>query len=112
MPYHEPMPRAAVIGATANTTVSIPPAHAIDKVIVHNTTANAVTGGLRIGTSAAGTDVVVALTVGANALVHITDSALLKRVFSMTASQTLFLEAVTAWNSANLNVYIPLIRLR
>lgn len=93
-------------GVTANTTVTIGPGWAIDDVFVHNTTANAVTGGVRIGTTNGGADVVAALTVGASALTFVAAAALLKRWFSRTAAQTLYIQAVTGWNSASLDITI------
>lgn len=97
-----------VTGITAQdfSSITLPPSAYIRAIVVQNTTANAVTGGVKIGTTAGGTDVVSALTCGANCLVHVTDSALSKRVFSTTASQNLSIDAVTGWNSANLTVTV------
>lgn len=94
---------------TGTTSVQLPtlPASAyIREIIVDNSTANAVTGGIDIGTTAGAADVVSALTCGANCLTFVGDVALLKRVFSKTAQQALFILGHTAGNSANLNVTI------
>ena len=96
---------------TANSTVSIPAGYGIRDVWIANTTANAVTGGVRIGTTDSGVDVVLAQTVGANGLMKISDAALLKNVFSLAAAQTLFIQAVVAWNSANLTVTFDLVAI-
>ena len=98
-------------GVTGNTTAEIPAGNALLAVLVENTTANAVTGGVKIGTTAGGTDVVVALTVGASALTFVADAAVLKRLFSMSSAQTLHIQAVIAWNSANLNINFVLANL-
>lgn len=90
---------------TGNFTLTIPANCVLDGIVIINTTANAVTGGIKVGTTSGGTDVVAAQAVGANALVSVADVSILKRVFSISASQTLFIQAVTAWNSASLNVY-------
>lgn len=90
----------------ANGTLSAPPGFCITQIAIENTTANAITGGLRVGTTDGGVDVVVALAVAGSALTFITDAALLKRVFSTSAAQTLYLQAVAAWNSASINVWI------
>lgn len=90
---------------TANTTTSILAGWAIDNIFVVNTTANAVTGGIRIGTTAGGTDVLGATAVGGNAVLDV-NSTLLKRLFSTGSETTLYVEAVTAWNSASLNIRI------
>lgn len=96
---------------TSNTTFVVPAGTAIESIFIVNTTANAVTGGVRIGTTSGAADVVVAQAVGASAVVHIADAALLKRLFSTSAGQTLFLQAVTSWNSASLNIRVTLKRL-
>lgn len=93
---------------TANTTISIPTGWAIDQIHYANTTANAVTGGIRIGTSGGGTQVVVAQAVAGNAIGTIADANVLLKVFSRAAAQTLFIEAVTAWNSASLEISFDL----
>ena len=100
-----------VSNVVSNTTAEVPAGYAILAMIVENTTANAVTGGVKVGTTAGGTDVVVALTVGASALTFVADAALLKRLFSMSAAQTLHIQAVIAWNSANLNISFVLANL-
>lgn len=81
---------------TANTTATngkspILPANAyIHNIIVVEKSGGAVTGGLDIGTTASGTDVVAAKTVNASSVNFIADSALSKRVFSTTATQQIF----------------------
>jgi hypothetical protein len=97
-------PGVKVNAVTANTTISIPAGWAIDQVHFANTTANAVTGGIKIGTTSGATDVVAAQAVGANALDTIADANVLKKVFSRSVAQTLFIQAVTAWNSASLEL--------
>jgi len=102
------------VGITANqTTASVPatlPAGAIiTNIVIHNTTANAVTGGVNIGTAAAGAQVVSALAVGANALVTVPQASILAQTFNSSGTpiaQQLFVNAVTAFNSASLNVTI------
>jgi hypothetical protein len=89
---------------TANTTVSIPAGWAIGEIHFANTTGNAVTGGIRIGTSAGGTDVVAAQAVAGNAIDTLADASILKKVFSRTAAQTLHIQAVTAWNGASVEL--------
>lgn len=93
-------------GTTSVQIGTLPPSTYIQHIIVQNTTANAVTGGIAFGSTSSGTDVVTALTVGASALVFTTDSALSKRVFSTTASQPIYATAASAWNSANVTITI------
>ncbi len=98
--------RAKVSGADDANYFILPSAGAILRdIIVENTTSNAITGGLKFGTTSGGTDIVSALTVGADADVHVTDAALLKKFFGMSSPQPIFFDAVTSWNSAEVNIY-------
>lgn len=87
---------------TANATITVPKNQRIESIVIRNTTANAVTGGIRIGTTNGGTDVVAAQAVAGNAFLVVPDAAILKRVFSTTAETVLYVQAVTGWNSASL----------
>lgn len=93
---------------TANTSIVIAAGYAIVGLYAKNTTANAVTGGIKIGTSSGGTDVVDALGIGANAEFFIVDAPLLKRFFSFASPQTLHVHAITAWNGANIELRLVL----
>lgn len=98
-------PQLRLLDQTANLTVDIPPNCVIERIAIANTTANAVTGGMKIGTTSGGTEVVAAQAVGADALLEIDeDSILLKGPFSRTANTTLWVRPVTAWNSASLDI--------
>lgn len=76
-------------------------------VVIKNNNANAITGGLKFGSTNGGVDVLAALAVAANFIGHAFDAALLKRFFSTSATQTIFIDAVVSWNSANVDVSIP-----
>jgi hypothetical protein len=92
---------------TTDIVVATLPANAyIREIIVSNSVAAAVTGGISFGTTANGTDIVTALTCGASCLTFVADSALSKRVFSLTAQQAIHAAAVTAWNSTNVTITI------
>jgi hypothetical protein len=93
-------------GTTDIPLPSLPAGAYIKMVVIQNNSANAVTGGVSLGTTANGTDIVAAQAVAANALVFVTDATLLKRVFSATAAQPLHLAPVTSSNTANLTVTI------
>lgn len=94
------------LAVTANTTVDLPAGYTLERIHVRNNTANAVTGGIKIGTTSGGTQVVTALAVGANAYADIAPTI---SGFSATAT-TLFIQAVTAWNSASVDIIISLRR--
>lgn len=93
---------------SSNSTTVIPAGYSILQVVVQNTTGNSVTGGIKIGTTNGGTDVILALPILANDLFVISDASLSKKIFSMSSDQTLYVQAVTLWNSANLNFYFVL----
>jgi hypothetical protein len=105
--FFEAVGRVPVAGSrrvtlTANGQMTIPAGVLLRRVYFRNRTANAVTGGIRIGTSAAGTQVVTAQAVAANFIGSILSSIENYQV----AAQTLFIEAVTAWNSAQVDVIV------
>lgn len=96
---------------SANTTYSVPAGYQLASMVVENTTANAITGGMRVGTTDTGVDVVVAQAVGASVTATVPDASILKQVFSMSAPTTIYLQAVTLWNSAIVNIYLILHKL-
>ena len=96
---------------TANDTFVIQPGYAIRGIYIVNTTANAVTTGIKIGTTSGATDVVASQAVGASAAFAIADASILKRVFSTTADQTLFIQTLGAWNSASLTIRFDLVNI-
>ncbi|WP_337187587.1 hypothetical protein [Phenylobacterium sp.] len=98
--------RIVLAGKTANFTAVIPANCYIIDVFIRNTTASAITGNLKVGTTSGATDVISSQAVAGNALLMVTNAALLKRVFSVSAAQTLYFQAITAWNSANITVEI------
>lgn len=95
---------------TSTTSVAIAPLipanAAIRDIYINNTTANAVSGGIDIGTTSGAADVVSAKVCAANCLTFVADAALLKRVFSLTAAQNLFITGHTDAASANLTLTI------
>lgn len=102
-----------ILGITADyETAAIPPGHIISYIAVYNRTANAITGGLDIGSTVSGEEIVSQHALGASAFVQVLDSAILKRGWSMTVRQVISISAHTAWNSANIDVFIGLSKLR
>lgn len=93
-------------GTTDFVVGNLPASTYVNNIIVSNSVAAAVTGGISFGTTANGTEVVTALTCGASCYTFIADSALTKRVFSLTAPTPIHAAAVTAWNSANVTITI------
>jgi hypothetical protein len=104
MSHNYILQKIQVTGATANGNITLPANAFLKDVIIQNTTGNAITGGIALGTTAAGVDVYAALAVGANALVFAVAASFLKRYFSTSATQNIYYSAVTLWNSANVNI--------
>jgi hypothetical protein len=96
----------SAVNKTAAFTLTLPANCYITDIFVQNTTANAVTGGLNIGTALSGAQVVSAYAVGANAISMIPSASILLKVFSRTAAQTLYFSAASSFNSAALNVEV------
>lgn len=93
-------------GQTSAGSFILPANCVLREVLVFNTTANAITGGLKFGTTVGGTDVVATLAIAASVAAFLTDALMLKRFFSPTATQQIFFDAVTLWNGANVNITI------
>lgn len=92
-----------ISNVSSATSVIIPASNCLLGIVVQNTSANAITGGLKIGTTAGGVDVVTSFAVSANSLGMIDSTLILKKVFSKTVDTTLYIDAVTLWNSGILN---------
>lgn len=97
--------------AAANSTFVVPAGYVIDTIAFANTTANAVTGGVKIGTTSGGTEVVAAQAVGANALGVVASASVLLRLFSRTVATTLYVQPVTAWAGASVDFRVVLRKL-
>lgn len=95
--------RARKLALSAAGTVVIPQGACVNRIFVRNKTANAITGGLKIGTTAGGTDVLAAGAVGASAL---TVFAPLIPAVNASAARTLYFDAVTGWNSASIDIAV------
>lgn len=101
-----------VINSTSSTSSTSPtlPANAyIHNIIVNETGNQSFTGGIDIGTSAAGTQIVSALSVNSQTLVDVTDANLLKRLFVSSGtptSQQIFFTCHTSCAGAVGNVSI------
>jgi hypothetical protein len=94
----------------ANTSLVIPAGYMIFGCSMVESNTHAVTGGVKVGTTAGAADVIAAQVVGALAAVGVADSAILKKMFSATADQTLFIQPVTSWNLAVVDVKFYLVR--
>lgn len=92
-------------GTTSVQIATLPPGTYVTQIIVDNTVAAAITGGINIGTTASAADVVSAFAVAASLLAVIPDALILANSQILTTnkgvSTPLFATAVTAWNSAN-----------
>lgn len=93
-------------GTTDFTIGNLPANTYITEIVYSNAVAAAVTGGISIGTTANGTDVVAAQAVGSSALTFTPNASILKQPFSLTAATPLHAAAVTAWNSTNVTITV------
>lgn len=100
-------------GITANTTattstMTLPANAVILAIVIQESAGNSVTSGLNIGNATSATAYASAVTVGANALVAVADSAL-TRVYpatTPTVAEKILVAAQGAFNSASVNVTI------
>lgn len=102
----QPQIFAAVATLSAAGTLQLPAGAYIDRIIIQETSGASITGGLKIGTASGGTQVGTGLVCGSGCLVWVPDVSLSTRIFANTAPQTLFIDAVSSWNSARANVTI------
>jgi hypothetical protein len=106
-------PTALVSGITA-PVYYLPINSVIKSITMRNTTANAVTGGITIGTAVSGTQVSAAIAVGANSMVvtqgtSLTLSAFPSSTYTFAANPNgipLYFNAATSWNSAVVNITV------
>ena len=100
---------------TGNITAVIPKGYCLDKVYIKNTSVNAVLGGIRIGTTSGNTDVLLVSTIGAgyNDVIDSAAAGLTKKMFLQgdTQDTTLYVQAVTAWNSASVDFVFVIRRI-
>lgn len=87
---------------SANGTLAIPALTIVDSIRLTNSAGFSVTGGINIGTTNGGADILSAYPVAANAFDCINGVSLLKQSFSVDT--LLYISAVTAWNGANLTM--------
>lgn len=87
---------------TANSSTILPARAIISQIFAVNNTGNAVTGGLKFGTTNGGVDIVAALTVAAS--VASPPATLLLPRFA--TQQQIFIDAAISWNSANVDITI------
>lgn len=98
--------RIRLLAQTAAGSTILPIGAQIVNIFLANSTANAVTGGLKFGTTSGAADIVAAQAVGANATTFVADASFLLRYFSTSATQQIFFDAVGAWNSASVQIDI------
>ena len=96
--------KIVLTAVTDDITVTLPANTYIQDIIIQNITANTVT--LKVGTTSGGTEVISTSISGGNSIETVEYTSYTKRVFSTTATQTLFIQDVAGWNSASLNITI------
>lgn len=95
----------------ANGTIVVPARYKIDEITMRNTIAAAVTGGIRAGVTDGGATVILAQAVGSSAILEVKDAAILLNYFSHTLPTTIYLQAVTAWNTAVVQITVFMSRV-
>lgn len=98
-----------IASGTAGVTIgTIPQNCVIYTITIANLTANAVTGGVNIGTVAAPTTIESAFTVGASLNYFVSFAPTPANMTTLVAAAPVAIQiaAVTSWNNANLNVAV------
>ncbi len=91
---------AAIVRLSAAGTLVLPAGVYIDRIVIQEDSGSSVTGGLKVGTTSGGTQVAAALICASSCLTWVADASISTRIFASTATQTLFIDAVSSWNSA------------
>ena len=102
---------AGVTSAASATSVQVgvlPKGAVIMGVLLAETAGNAITGGVDIGTTSTGTNYASAVTLGANAVVTVLDSALTRIIVSTgnTLAEPVFVTCHTSCNSGSITITI------
>lgn len=92
----------SVLALDVDGTLVIPAGYFLDGFVIKNVNGNAITGGLNIGTTAGGKDVLLTEAVGGNAEIYATS---LIKWFAGVSPTTLYITDETAWNGAVIDVY-------
>ncbi len=100
--------RVRKLKLAAAGTVSIPAGAIVTRVSIRNKTTNVVTGGIKVGTTLGGVDVLAAGAIGASALVSYIALAV---PADPAAAKTIYIDAVTGWNSAIVDIVVEYICL-
>lgn len=89
---------------TADDVVTVNPGYAIRDICIQETAGHAITGGLDIGTTPGGQEVVAAKAVGANSWAFVAAASILKRLFDTGTPTILYVRAHSAWNGAHIEL--------
>lgn len=91
-------------GGAGGIDLAVPAGFQILSIQWRETAGFAVTGGIKIGTTLGGTEIVTAQAVGANSIGVIKDAVYGKKWLNPATEDTLYIDAVTAWNGAGINI--------
>jgi len=102
-----PVEMRRLTGITSASTLTLPAGYMLRSIAARANNANAVTGGLKVGTTLGGVDVLAALALAGSALS--TGTALIGAVSA--ADRTIYVDAVVAWNSANVDLAFVMVKV-
>jgi hypothetical protein len=97
-----------VLDITAATQATVPAGHALGICYQRERGGAAVTGGLKVGTTLGGSNITSGQAMAANGYNSFSPNALLPFAAGPT---TLFIDAVTSWNGARVDLYFILYKL-
>lgn len=89
-----------LFGQTAAGNFQLPSLAGLRQIYARSTNANAVTGGLKFGTTVGGVDILAALAMPGNSMVS--GAPLITAI--QTGARTISFDAVTLWNGASVDI--------
>jgi hypothetical protein len=95
----------ALIAINGNATMTVPAGYAIREIFIMETAGATITGGLNVGTTAGGTDLLNGVAVGPTTNAIFTPAV---RWLDTLLSVIVYIQAATAWNGAQINIAFSL----
>jgi hypothetical protein len=96
----------SMVSVSSNQSFNLPANCYIEQILIRNHAGTSVSGGVNVGTAAAGAEIVNAYNVPADSVVAVSSGAMLLRWFNTSAVQAIHVGQVTSTAACNLTVHV------